>query len=70
MSQCHTDYTTHSGVSVTKYVYLGINAIKLLKHLFQWVSYIAKSKVSRLRLYKIRVLKYYVENKAQLDTWK
>ena len=27
-------------------------------------------KVSRLRLYKMRVLKYYVENKAQLETWK
>ena len=26
--------------------------------------------VSRLRLYKMRVLKYYVENKAQLETWK
>ena len=25
-------------------------------------------KVSRLRLYKLRVLKYYVENKAQLET--
>ena len=29
-----------------------------------------KQKVSRLRLYKMRVLKYYVENKAQLETWK
>ena len=27
-------------------------------------------KVSRLRLYKMRVLKYYVENKVQLETWK
>ena len=27
-------------------------------------------KVSRLRLYKMRILKYYVENKAQLETWK
>ena len=25
-------------------------------------------KVSRLRLYKMRVLKYFVENKAQLET--
>ena len=31
---------------------------------------LAKSKVSRLRIYKMRVLKYYVENKAQLETWK
>ena len=29
-----------------------------------------ESKVSRLRLYKMRVLMYYVENKARLDTWK
>ena len=29
-----------------------------------------KEKVSRLRLYEMRVLKYYVENKAQLETWK
>ena len=26
--------------------------------------------MSRLRLYKMRVLKYYVENKALLGTWK
>ena len=29
-----------------------------------------KYKVSRLRLYKMRVLKYCVENKAELETWK
>ena len=42
MSKCHTERATRSGESVTKYVYLGINTIKPVKRLFQWVSYIAK----------------------------
>ena len=32
------------------------------------ICVVIKYKVSRLRLYKMRVLKYYVENKAQLET--
>ena len=36
------------------------------KFRFQFIKY----NVSRPRLYKMRVLKYYVENKAQLKTWK
>ena len=31
---------------------------------------ILRKKVSRLRLHEMRVLKYYVENKSQLETWK
>ena len=30
--------------------------------------HIIRKKVARLRLYKIRVRKYYVENKVQLET--
>ena len=33
-------------------------------------KYLVELKVSRLRLDKMGVLKYYVENKAELDTWK
>ena len=29
-----------------------------------------EKEVPRLRLYKMRVLKYYVENDAQLEIWK
>ena len=31
---------------------------------------IFENKVSRLRLYKMIILKYYVESKALLETWK
>ena len=34
-----------------------------------WKLMLVKEK-TLLRLYKMRVLKYYVENKAQLETWK
>ena len=34
------------------------------------IEWILKLKVSRLRLYKMRVLKYYAETKVLVETWK
>ena len=40
------------------------------QHMENMQNYHIEEKVSRLRLYKMRILKYYVENKALLETRK